>query len=212
MLSDDDVKVVKERFESLDKDIKIKYFSSDKDCQYCTETEQLLTELSDISDKISFHKFDVDSDEAKNFGVDKAPATIIENADGSDFGIKFYGIPSGYEFSTLMETIDLLSSDKLEIDEKLMNKISEVDYDVDLQVFVTPTCPYCPQGVLTAFALAYKNKNIKASMVEATEFPELSKKYGVMGVPRTVINDNASSIEGAAPLPMVLDKILELRQ
>ena len=45
-------------------------------------------------------------------------------------------------------------------------------------------------------------------MVEATEFPHLAQKYQVMGVPRSVINEN-THVEGAAPEAMVLEKIRE---
>jgi hypothetical protein len=49
---------------------------------------------------------------------------------------------------------------------------------------------------------------VRADMVEATEFPHLSYKYQVMGVPRTVINET-THMEGAAPEPMLLEKLQE---
>jgi predicted DsbA family dithiol-disulfide isomerase len=58
------------------------------------------------------------------------------------------------------------------------------------------------------FRLAVASDKVRANMVEATEFPHLAQRYRVMGVPRSVINEDFH-IEGAAPEPMVLDKIRE---
>jgi glutaredoxin len=77
-----------------------------------------------------------------------------------------------------------------------------------LQVFVTPTCPYCPQAVILAHQLALESDYITADMVEATEFPHLSMKYQVMGVPRTVVNETVH-VEGVAPEQMLVAKMEE---
>jgi predicted DsbA family dithiol-disulfide isomerase len=62
--------------------------------------------------------------------------------------------------------------------------------------------------VVLGFNLAVASDMVSAEMVEATEFPHLAQKYRVMGVPRSIINEKVH-IEGAAPEPMVLDKIRE---
>ena len=75
-----------------------------------------------------------------------------------------------------------------------------------LQVFVTPTWPYCPQAVRLAHQLAMESSMVNGDMVEAIEFPHLSMKYQVQGVPRTVINEN-TFMEGAAPEQMLIQKV-----
>jgi hypothetical protein len=77
-----------------------------------------------------------------------------------------------------------------------------------MQVFVTPTCPYCPQAVVLAYEMAYASPQVRADGVESTEFPQLAIKYQVSGVPRTVINED-TFLEGAAPPDMLLDKVRE---
>ncbi len=209
MFIDDKLKSDLQRyFAALTKKVKLVLFTQDFECQYCRETRELLTELSAVSDKVELEikSFDKDKDSAEKFGVDKIPATILLDENGSDYGIKYYGIPSGYEFSSLLEDIIMFGTGQTQLSESLIEKIKSIKYPVHFQVFVTPTCPYCPRAVLAAHKFAYLNKNIKADMVEATEFPHLSNKYSVMGVPRTVINEN-DFIEGAAPEEMVLEKI-----
>lgn len=77
-----------------------------------------------------------------------------------------------------------------------------------MQVFVTPTCPYCPKAVRLAHKAAIENDNITADMVEATEFPHLSMRYDVRGVPRTVVGENFP-IEGAVPEMEFVEKLVE---
>lgn len=79
---------------------------------------------------------------------------------------------------------------------------------VHMQVFVTPTCPYCPQAVILAHQMAFYSDKVKADMVEISEYPHLAQKYNVQGVPRTTINENWYQ-EGAAPEQMIVAKIKE---
>lgn len=194
----------------LTKNVKIVYFTQELECQFCRETRDILTELSEISDKLSLEvkNFVIDKEDAVKYGVDKIPATVLLDENGKDFGIKFYGIPSGYEFASLLEDIKLIGTGNTGFSPELEDEIKKINNNVHMQVFVTPTCPYCPQAVITAHKFAYLNENIRSDMIEATEFPHLSHKYNVRGVPRTVINEN-TYIEGAAPEYMVLDKVKE---
>ncbi|RMG27296.1 MAG: glutaredoxin, partial [Methanobacteriota archaeon] len=150
-----------------------------------------------------------DKEVAEKYGIDKIPATIIMG--DKDYGIRFYGIPSGYEFSTLLEDIIMVSHRDSGLSPKTREKIAAIDTPLHFQVFVTPTCPYCPRAVLLAHQLAMENDNIVADMVEAIEFPQLSQKYHVMGVPKTVVNDQDLA-EGAMPEEMLVERLLPLIQ
>ena len=87
-----------------------------------------------------------------------------------------------------------------------MNEL--LDEPLHLQVFVTPTCPYCPQAVALSYEMAYTNPQVRADGIELSEFPQLTVKYQVAGVPRTVINED-TFLEGAAAPDMLLEKIGE---
>lgn len=197
-------------FDNLLNSVKIIYFTQTIECQFCRETKDILNEVAELSDKIDFsiHNFIHDEELVKKYKIERIPATVILDKSEKDFGIRFYGIPSGYEFSTLIEVIKMVSSGKTGLSVDLEEKIKTINSDVDLQVFVTPTCPHCPKAVISAFKMAYLNDNIKAVMIEATEFPDLAYRFNVRGVPRTVINEK-DFIEGAAPENILFDKILK---
>lgn len=207
-LKEKDAQNLRKRFETLDKLVKIINFTQEIECQYCRETRMLLEEIAELSDKITLevYNFQLDSDKAEAFYIDKIPATVVMAE--HDVGIRYFGIPSGYEFASLLESIEMVSRDVSPLSKEMLKKIESVNKDVHIQVFVTPTCPYCPAAVITGHALAHANPHIKADMVEATEFPHLANKYGVMGVPRIVINED-THFEGALPEPQYVDKVLE---
>ncbi len=129
--------------------------------------------------------------------MDKVPALIVADGDQRT-NIRFFGIPAGLEFTALIEDIMMVSEGKTRLSAEVREKIRAIDKPVHIQVFVTPTCPYCPRAVLTAHQFAMENPNIVADMVEATEFPELAERYSVFAVPKVVINETVS-FEGALP-------------
>lgn len=157
---------------------------------------------------VEVHDFVGDAQVATQYGIDKIPAIAVLR-DGTtplDYGIRLYGIPSGYEFSTFIEDIRMVSSGDPGLNAKTLEQLATLPGPIDIQVFVTPTCPHCPRAVLLAHRLAMASDNVTASMVEATEFPHLANRYQVYGVPRTVVND-VIHVEGAVPETMLLDKM-----
>jgi glutaredoxin-like protein len=211
LIGEKDRKVLRQEFAQMTEPVRLIVFTQDRECQYCKETRQIAQELTELSDKLSLEVYDfvADKEQVANFRIDKIPAIAVVRggAQPKDYGIRFYGIPSGYEFGTLVEDILMVSAGQSGLTEQTKKAIASIRKPAHLQVFVTPTCPYCPQAVRLAHQLALESDLITADMVEAIEFPHLANKYDVMGVPRTVIND-ARHIEGAAPEAMVVQELL----
>ncbi|RCW48287.1 MULTISPECIES: thioredoxin family protein [unclassified Halanaerobium] len=203
---------IKELFqENLKDEVKLYFFSKEEDCQYCEDTEQILTEITELDSRVTVEKYMLDSEKAAEMNIDRAPATILYDADGNDTGVHFYGIPSGYEFTTLIEDIlDTSNRDRIDLSADIKEQIKEIDQNVLIQVFITPTCPYCPRAVRVAHQMALLNPNIRGEMVEAIEFQEFSSKYNVSGVPKTVINFGAAEQVGAVPAKTILKKIKKI--
>ena len=203
---------IKELFSKhLQEEVNLLFFSQDEDCQYCADTEEILTEVTDLDERVNFEKNLLGSKKAEEFGVDRAPAIIFLNNEGRDSGVHFYGIPSGYEFTSLIEDIlDMSDHERIDLSEDIRKEVMAIDSDVLLQVFITPTCPYCPRAVRVAHQMAMLNPKVRGEMVEAMEFEELSASYDVSGVPKTVINSGADEQVGAVPAKTILKKIQDL--
>jgi glutaredoxin-like protein len=194
--------------QNLEGDVKIRYFTQEFECEFCKETRMLLEELAALSQKINLEVYDfvANQGKAQEFGVDKIPATIISGKE--EYKVRYFGIPAGYEFTSLVEDIVDVSKGKSRLPPPLIDKVKSITKPLHIQVFVTPTCPYCPKVVRTAHQLAIENPNITADMVESIEFPHLANRYSVMAVPKTVINDKVEFV-GALPEEQVIEYVLK---
>ena len=208
MLPDEIKQQVKEAFADIKNPVKLVIFTQTLECQYCKENRTLLEEIADLSDQVTaeVYNFVTDPEHVKKYGIEKIPATAIVGEE--DYGIRFYGIPAGYEFTSMVHAIRLVGGAGSQLDEQTRAQLAELKDPVHLQVFVTPTCPYCPQAVVLGYEMAYASPQVRADGVESSEFPQLAFKYQVAGVPRTVINED-TFLEGAAPPDMLMEKVQE---
>jgi glutaredoxin-like protein len=211
-------KQIQQAFESIEQPVQILLFTSRDTCDYCDETRQLLEEVVALNGKLelSVHDIDQEPEMASRYSVTNAPGIVIAARDEQDvknLGIQFSGIPSGHEFSTLISDILMASRRDSGLDAKTREYLKNLDKPLHLQVFVTPTCPYCPRAVLLAHQMAMENPQmIIAEGVEATEFPELANRFNVRGVPQTVINAGAGMVVGAVPEQNLLAQIRQALQ
>src|SRR5690606_5802793 len=129
-----------------------------EDCLYCEQTVALAQELAELSDKITVEVVNFHSDKARveEYGIARIPAIAVIGA--KDYGVRFYGIPAGYEFGTLLEDIMDVSRGRTDLSEKTLERLARLDSPVHIQVFVTPTCPYCPPAVRFAHKLAIESE------------------------------------------------------
>ena len=210
LLKDKDRKAVQQRLARLETGVTLVCFTQEMECLFCEQTRELVEELASLSEKINVEVNDFvrDKKRADELGIDKIPAVAVLRADGTDFGLRFFGIPSGYEFMSLLESLELVSRGTSGLSAENAERIKAVQEPMELQVFVTPTCPYCPRAVILAFKMAVENPHIRASMVEATEFPHLSNRHRVGGVPHTVIGDSVQPMVGAYPEGAAVEMIL----
>lgn len=215
LLTEDIQNQVREVFAQLKEPVEILFFGRQEDCDFCGPARQLVEEVVGLSDLLHFSAYDLDtnSQEAQTYQVDKAPGLVIAGRNGDriiDFGVRYAGIPSGHEFTSLVHDLVLVSARDSGLREQTRELLKNVNKPITLQVFVTPTCPYCPRAVVLAHQMALESPFIQAEMVEAMEFPELSQEYGVSGVPQTTINSGAGTVVGAVPEDYLLAEILRV--
>ena len=144
LLNEQIIGQIREAFSNLKEPVAILFFGSRENCDYCDDTRQLLEELAAIDDRLTIkvHDLDADVDLAKLYRVDKTPGIVIAAMNGdqiSDFGIQYSGIPSGHEFSTLIQAILLVSGRDSGLNPQTREFLKNLKSPLHLQVFVTPT-------------------------------------------------------------------------
>ena len=201
LLSDQDRETVRARLATIQRPVTMLFFTQSigaPDSVYVTK--RVLEEVLSLNEHLSLEELNLvlDRERAAQYGIDSIPAVVLLR-DGADTRMRFLGAPAGYEFMSLIEALVLAGTEDSGLSANARTLVSEhVSGPLDIRVFVTPTCPHCPRAVTLAHRLAVENPNIQATCIEATEFMDLSRRYNVTGVPKTVVNDSIE-ILGALP-------------
>jgi glutaredoxin-like protein len=213
LISESDRARLREDFAKMTRSVRLLFFTQTFDCDTCLETRQVLDELPALTARISIDEvnFVLEKDRASLYGIDRVPAIALIGQDDAgnerDSHIRFLGTPSGYEFISLIRAILLVGGGPSMLSNESREKIVAIDRPMTVQVFSTPTCPHCPKAVTLAHEIAWANCNVTAYAVEATEYPDLARRYHVTGVPKTIVNDQVE-ILGAVPEDTFIEQTL----
>jgi alkyl hydroperoxide reductase subunit AhpF len=131
---------VRKAFAALRDPVKLIVFSQSlAAAELCAQNEQLVGEVAALSDKISVEVLNlaIDQQRAETYGVDQVPAIVVEGA--RDYGLRFYGVPAGYEFGNLIDAIVVASTGAAKLADDTKTALGSLGSDVDIKVFSTPT-------------------------------------------------------------------------
>jgi alkyl hydroperoxide reductase subunit AhpF len=140
ILTDRDQAAVRKEFERIAGPVKLVVFSQElAAAELCQQNEQLVREVAELSDQITVEVLNlaIDRERAEAYGVDQVPAIVVEGR--RDWGIRFYGIPLGYEFSNLVDSIIVASTGEPALAEETLASLQALASDVEIKVFSTPT-------------------------------------------------------------------------
>jgi glutaredoxin-like protein len=144
LLNDNIQSQVRKTLETMTGSVKLVMFTQSADaleCEMCAETRALIEEVAALAPagKLTVQVYDFLADKAvaESFHVDKIPAIAIVGA--QDYGIRFYGIPAGYEFSSLMDDIVTVSKGESGLSPATKAAVAKANQPIHIQVYVTPT-------------------------------------------------------------------------
>ncbi|MEJ7555088.1 MAG: thioredoxin family protein [Aquificaceae bacterium] len=184
----------------LKEQVNLKLFSQAIGCETCQVAEELLKELADVDpEKIKLEVYSplIDREISQKYGIDRVPTIVIEG--DKDYGIRYIGLPAGLEFTTLVQGIVQVSKREPRLSAKTVEMLKGIDLPMEIMVFVTTSCGYCPSAAITAMNFAMANDNITALIVDASENMDLAERFQVVGVPKIVINRGLVEFVGAQP-------------
>jgi glutaredoxin-like protein len=213
LISPTDQEKLRATLAEMTRPVRLLFFTQTFDCETCLQTRQILDELPPLSDRITIQEVNLilETETAKAYGIERAPAVAItyeENGAQADTRMRFLGAPAGYEFISLVQAVRLAGGAPVQLSPESLARLAAVDRPVTMQVYTTPTCPHCPRAVSLAHEMAFASPLITAYAVEATEFPDLTRRYRVTGVPKTIVDDEIE-ILGALPESAFIEQALE---
>jgi len=202
---------VKEILEAeLKKPVEVILFTQKYACHTCIHALELLQELASLNPNIVLKVLYLEEEKelSKKLNIDKVPAILIKAPHGK-YNLRFYGLPTGYEFSVLLDALIMASSSRTQLKEKSKEALRKITKNITIKVFVTPTCPYCPTASRNALMAAIENPHLLTEIIEISEYPHLAQKYNVQAVPKTVINEKIV-LEGAYPEDMFIKTLASI--
>lgn len=173
ILSDEDRKAIQQHFSTMEKPV---YITLTHPSDGPGDSGAILKELAGLSNLINLEI---------NPSTEETPPVITIGDHGR---VQFLGTPSGYEFSTLLTAIIDAGRTGTKLSQKTTAFLDALSQELDIMVFVTPTCPHCPGAGVLAHRMAAASNRVTSRVIEAQEYSELAREHRVMGVPRTVIN------------------------
>lgn len=184
-----------------------KLFVPGRECEACDETKTLLEEVAQLSESIQLrvHDFFGGDPAILAMGVDRIPAIVVSG--GAKGRVRNFGIPGGYEFGSFVQQLIDVGNGRTDLSQATKDALQALEKDVHIRVFVTPSCPFCPAAARLAHKMAVESRRVTADVVEASEFPDLVRRYDVHGVPKIVVNESVHFV-GAQPEARFLEHVM----
>ncbi len=206
LISENSRKILKEDFSQLKEPVNIIVFYDDKENKPFNEfSRELLKELSEISDKIRPRFEQIGGELSGKYKVSRTPTLLI---DPEKYHIRITGAPAGEETRTLMISLLMASTGGTILSDEGRKRLTELKEPRDIKVFVSPTCPYCPQQAALAVAAAIEKPDlVSVEIIEIFENRDLAVQYDALSVPQTFIDDHLVGL-GLQPEEVFVEEIL----
>jgi thioredoxin reductase (NADPH) len=197
-------------FEKMPNKIDLLMFTSpDKNELFSQAARQVIRTLRDLSPKITLHEFDISHKKAKDLKVEYAPTLFINH---DRYKIRWYGAPIGEETRTLVEAVIMLGYGETHMSKDSKKILDRITDQRNIKLFVSPTCPYCPQQAVNAFkAVIEKPDLISLEIIDIQANPELADQYAAQSVPQAFV-DNTLIALGAQPEELFMLSLQKLEQ
>jgi glutaredoxin-like protein len=198
---------LKEELARLVHPVRLAVFSSSLASPESEQVRRLVEELAALDARLQAesYNFVLDKEKAEALGVTRIPAIAVLG-ETKDYGVRFYGVPTGFEFGTLIDAILDVSAGDSGLEPATREALAELEQPVHVQVFTTPTCGYCPKAVQLAYRFAIESDKVTADGVEVTGFTDLVQRYNLSSVPKTVVGDKSEFV-GAQPERLLLEHV-----
>jgi thioredoxin reductase (NADPH) len=188
MASEAYLRQLKATFEQLPNDITLYLFTAKgHEDTFTHGNRQVIRAFRELSARITLREFDLDHQLAQKYNITKSPTLLIAP---ESYSIRWLGAPLGEEARTFLEILILVGLGKSHLSDQSLNVIKKIDSPRNIKVFVSPTCPYCPQQAVNAVKAAVELPEfISLEIIDIQSQPELALQYAAQSVPQAFAND-----------------------
>jgi thioredoxin reductase (NADPH) len=175
-------------FEKMSHEIPLYMFvDPGQDDDFIQAGRQMVRAFRELTDKITFREFPLDHELAKKWQVTASPTLLIAP---ETYAIRWLGAPVGEEGRTFLETLILVGRRQSNLNDQARKVIQNIDEKRKVKVFVSPSCPYCPQQAVNAVrAVIEKPELISLEIIDIMANPEMADQYAAQSVPQAFANE-----------------------
>jgi thioredoxin reductase (NADPH) len=203
-------KKLSELFAGMDHEVPLLLFAdSFTNTQYSEAARAVIRAVRDLSDRVTLREYNLGHNLARQYQVTHSPTLLF---DPEHFAIRWLGAPIGQEGRTFIEAVIMLGYRKTEISEPSANILKKINSPRTVRLFVSPTCPYCPQQAVNALKAAIARPDvISLEIIDIMACPDLAEQYNAYGVPVCHAND-VMIARGAQPEELFMASLEKLEQ
>lgn len=182
------LKQLRQTFASFPKEIPLVLFAHrGKEDVFADACRQVVRAFRGLTDKITLKEYSLDHELAAKYKVTSSPTLLI---DPNHYNIRWLGAPMGEEGRSFLEAMLLIGSGKSDMSDQSLKVIERLDGPRQVKIFVSPTCPYCPQEVVNGLKAAIERPElISLEIIDIQCRPDLAEQYGAQSVPQAFAND-----------------------
>lgn len=184
-------------FQKLPHEIPLILFTGPgKNDLFSQATRQVIRGIREVAPKISLLEFDLNHEKAEEHNVTASPTLLF---DPERYDIRWLGAPIGEEGRTFVEALLMLGRRETNLSEESQKVLEQIKSPRHIKLFVSPTCPYCPQQAVVALMAAIERPElISLEIIDIQANPELADQYSAQSVPQAFVNE-ALIAQGAQP-------------
>lgn len=199
---------LRKTFSSLPNEIPLLLFSQKgKEDVFVDACRQVIRAFRALTDKITLKEYHLDHELASKYGVESSPTLLI---DPGHYNIRWIGAPMGEEGRSFLEAMLLIGVGKSDLSDQSRKVVEQIEEPRHIKVFVSPTCPYCPQQVVNGLKAAIERPDlISLEIIDIQCRPDLAEQYGAHSVPQAFANEVLIGM-GAQQEEVFLSSLLKL--
>ena len=207
IITEDVKKILKDTFKELKEEVEVEVYTREGvNDDFNAIAVDLVKALAELTDKIKPHFHRIGEETSKNRGVFRSPTVLIAP---DRYAIRYTGAPVGEEGRSFIMALLMASTGRTFISDDSKQRLKRLSEKRHVRVFVSPTCPYCPQQVLYAVSVAVERKDlVSAEVIEIYENRDLAQQYAAMSVPKTFVGETLVS-SGLQPEEYFMESLIE---
>ena len=199
-----------EVFKEMPHEIPLLFFTSPgKNDPFCEGARQLIRSIREVAPKVTLREYDLGHKVAREWNADFSPTLLL---DPERYNVRWMGAPIGEEGRTFVEALVIMGYRETGLSLESRKVIQRIDSSREIKVFVSPTCPYCPQQAVNALKAAVERPEvISLEIIDIQAHPEMAEKYSAHSVPQTFANDVLIA-QGAQPEELFMASLEKMEQ